>query len=144
MNFKFAEKINPAPEALEFEKALEIAIVKLEKLPTTDFHTVQNMTFIEQTEAVVDWIDKFYQMASQNKPIKAFYFEINEFDINTDMWFIDAFSYSKDGGLNLEDIEHMDWLCDYDIVNIIYKIMKEQRPYENPQMSYVSADPVTA
>lgn len=43
--------------------------------------------------------------------VKALYFELNEFDINADLWFIDCFAFSKDGGLDLED---MDWLCSYD------------------------------
>ncbi|MFB9861911.1 hypothetical protein [Rufibacter immobilis] len=34
---------------------------------------------------------------------------MNEFDINTNTWYIDGFAFSEDGGLNLED---MDWLCD--------------------------------
>ena len=34
---------------------------------------------------------------------------MNEFDINTDIWYIDGFSYDKDGGLDLDDME---WLAD--------------------------------
>jgi len=117
MNFEFAKKINPELESLKFEKVFKIAIAELEKIPSTDFHAVQNMTFIEQVDAVVNWIDKFYQTASQSNLIKAFYFEMNEFDVNTDMWFIEGFSYNKDGGLNLENLEHMDWLCDYHAIS---------------------------
>ena len=56
------------------------------------------------------WIDNFYQVISKKFEIKAFYFEMNEFDINTDTWYIDGFSYGKDGGLDLDD---MDWLSDF-------------------------------
>ena len=111
MNFEFAEKINPHLEKLDFKKALEIATAELQKLPNTDFHSVLSATLTEQAEEVADWIEEFYQKASKKKKVKALYFEMNEFDINTDMWFIDGFSFSKDGGLDLED---MDWLCDYD------------------------------
>ena len=114
MNFEFAEKINPTLEALEFKKALQIVTGELAKLPVTDFHVIVDITFLDQVESAVDWINDFYQIASKNKVVKALYFEMNEFDINTDMWFFDGFSYGEDGGLNLEDVQHMDWLCDYD------------------------------
>ena len=110
MNFEFAEKINPYLEKLDFEKAVEIATTELKKLPETDFHTILGVTLTEQAEEIADWIDEFYQKASKKKKVKALYFEMNEFDINTDLWFFDGFSYSKDGGLDLDD---MDWLCDY-------------------------------
>jgi len=111
MNFEFAEKINPHLEKSDFMKAIKVATTELQKLPDTDFHLILDITLIEQAEEVADWIDEFYQKASKKKKVKALYFEMNEFDINTDMWFIEGFSYSKDGGLDLED---MDWLCDYD------------------------------
>ena len=44
--------------------------------------------------------------------MKALYFEMNEFDINTTHWYIDGVALSKDGGLDLSDME---WLCDYEI-----------------------------
>ncbi len=36
---------------------------------------------------------------------------MNEFDINTDIWYIDGFAFNQDGGLDLEDME---WLCDFE------------------------------
>jgi len=114
MNFEFAEKINPKLAALAFEEALEIATFALEKLPVTGFHEVLGLTFANQVEEVSDWIDEFYQMASAERAVGALYFEMNEFDINTDMWYIDGFSFSVDGGLDVEDATYMDWLCDYD------------------------------
>ena len=114
MNFEFAEKINSHLERMDFKKALEIATIELQKLPNTDFHSILSVTITKQAEKIADWIEEFYQKASKKKKVKALYFEMNEFDINTDMWFVDGFSYSKDGGLELED---MDWLCDYDTDN---------------------------
>jgi hypothetical protein len=110
MNFEFAEKINPYLEKLNFKKALEIAVNELQKIPNTDFHSIINISLIMQAEKVADWINEFYQNASKKSRVKAFFFGMNEFDINTDMWFIDGFSYSNDGGLNLD----MDWLHDSD------------------------------
>lgn len=111
MNFNFADKINPYLSKLDFEKALTIAETELRRLPITDFHDVLNKSLIDQTDDLVSWIDNFYNMASAENKVKAMYFEMNEFDINTSLWFIDGFAFSTDGGLDVDD---MDWLSDYD------------------------------
>ena len=111
MNFQFAEKINLHLEKLDFKKALEIAVTEMQKLPKTDFHSIIGVTLAKQAGKVAEWVDGFYRKASKENKIDALYFEMNEFDINTDIWFIDGFSYSKDGGLDLEDME---WLSDWD------------------------------
>jgi hypothetical protein len=110
MNFEFAEKINPYLEKLNFKKALEIAIKELQKIPNTDFHSIIKVSLIMQAEKVAEWINEFYQKASKKSKVKSFFFGMNEFDINTDMWYIDGYSYSNDGGLNSD----MDWLFDDD------------------------------
>jgi hypothetical protein len=111
MNFDFAEKINPDLEKLDFEKAISIGETELQKLPTTDFHAIIGKTLTEQAESLATWVDNFYKIASKKLDIKSLYFEMNEFDINTDTWHIDSFAFSQDGGLDLEDME---WLCDFD------------------------------
>jgi hypothetical protein len=110
MNFEFAQQINPSLENLEFSKALDIAETALTKIPMTEFHSVLGQSFINQADSLATWVDKFHQAISKKMNIKALYFEMNEFDINTDTWYIDGFSYDKDGGLDLDDME---WLCDF-------------------------------
>ncbi len=109
MNFDFAEVINPYLEKLEFEKAISIAENKLNAIPITDFHEIIGKSLSNQVEDLTDWIEKFYSIITKKNKIKSLYIEMNEFDINTDKWFLDCFAYEEDGGLNLED---MDWLCD--------------------------------
>lgn len=111
MNFDFAEQINPELEKLDFEKAISIGETELKKLPTTDFHSIIGKTLTEQAENLAAWVDNFYKIASKKLDIKSLYFEMNEFDINTDSWYINSFAYSQDGGLDLED---MDWLGDFE------------------------------
>jgi hypothetical protein len=110
MNFEFAQQINPSLENLDFLKALDIAETALNKIPSTEFHSVLGLSFINQSNNLETWIDDFYHRISKKINIKALYFEMNEFDINTDSWYIDGFSYEKDGGLDLDDME---WLCDF-------------------------------
>ena len=111
MNFEFTEQINPDLEQLNFEKALNIAETELRKIPTTDFHYVLEKSLVGQADDLASWVENFYNIATKKNKVAALYFEMNEFDINTDHWYIDSFAFSKDGGLDLEDME---WLCDFD------------------------------
>jgi len=109
MNFDFALEINPFLEKGHFSKAIDLAETNLKKFPPTVFHDIIGKSLLHHTDNLVSWIDDFYNEASENTDIKALYFEMNEFDINTDEWYVNSFSYDKDGGLNLDDME---WLCD--------------------------------
>ncbi|PZR07810.1 MAG: hypothetical protein DI539_23235 [Flavobacterium psychrophilum] len=111
MNFDFAEQINPDLEKLDFKKAISTGETELQKLPTTAFHSIIGKTLTGQAESLAVWVDNFYKIASKKLDIKSLYFEMNEFDINTDAWYIDCFAFSQDGGLDLEDME---WLCNFE------------------------------
>jgi hypothetical protein len=111
MNFEFAEQINPILEQLDFDKALLISENELRKIPTTDFHLVLDKSLVGQAEDLAFWVEDFYNKATKKNRVSTLYFEMNEFDINTDHWYIDSFAFSNDGGLDLEDME---WLCDFD------------------------------
>lgn len=107
MNFEFANQINPRLTEGDFTGALKIGESELSKIPQTDFHHMLGKSLLNQTDSLVDWIDSFYNQISNKVKIAALYFELNEFDINTDEWYIDGFAYEQDGGL--DDIE---WLTD--------------------------------
>ncbi len=109
MNFKFAEQINPDIENFDFSKALNIGETALKQIPMTDFHFVIGQSLIHEADSLVTWIDNFYKLTLKKIDIKALYFEMNEFDINTGTWYIDGFAFNEDGGLDLYDME---WLCD--------------------------------
>ncbi|WP_421798239.1 hypothetical protein [Haliscomenobacter sp.] len=111
MNFEFAKQINSYLEQHNFDKALNIAQTALRKIPTTTFHTVLDKSLVAHADDLASWVEDFYNLATKKNKVEALYFEMNEFDINTDLWYIDCFSYSNDGGLNLDDME---WLCDFD------------------------------
>ena len=110
MNFKFADKINPHLEKLDFTRALDIAESKLKETAHSEFHAVLGQSLVHQAEDVAEWVDRFFTACSARFPVKALYFEMIEFDINTDEWNIDGFAYDQDGGLDPDDVE---WLVDY-------------------------------
>ncbi|AMJ65876.1 hypothetical protein [Hymenobacter sp. PAMC 26628] len=109
MNFEFAEQINNELEKFHFNEASRVAESELEIIPSTDFHTILEKSMNVQAKELAAWIEKFYKSTSKSINIKAMYFEMIEFDINTDIWSIDGFAFDKDGGLDLNDME---WLCD--------------------------------
>lgn len=109
MNFDFAELINSDLENLDFEKAISTAEKELEKIDETEFHDIIGKQFTNPIDDLVNWVDNFYKEISKKIEIKAMYFEMNEFDINTDVWYIDGIAYKEDGGLDLDDME---WLSD--------------------------------
>lgn len=111
MNFEFAEQINPDLELLNFEKALNIAQAELSKLPKTKFHNILDKTLVGQADDLASWVEDFFILATKKNKVETLYFEMNEFDINTDLWYIDSFAFNNDGGLDLDDME---WLCDFD------------------------------
>lgn len=110
MNVEFAEQINPELEKFNFSKAVTIAEEALEKIAVTVFHAILKNSLLHHTKELAEWIEDFYQTASGKYDIQTLYFEMVEFDTNTDIWYIDGFAYDADGGLNLEDME---WLCDF-------------------------------
>lgn len=111
MNFDFAEQINPDLEKLDFDKALNIAQTELRKIPTTEFHSVLDKSLVGQADALASWVENLYNFATKKNKVKTLYFEMNEFDINTNYWYIDSFASNKDGGLHFEGME---WLCYFD------------------------------
>ena len=140
MNFEFAEQINPHLERLNFDKAINIAETELRKIPATDFHYVLDKSLIEQADDLASWVENFYVIATKKNKIEALYFEMTEFDINTDLWYIDGFAFSIDGGLHLNDME---WLCGFDTdsqteTGTVFKIdgyEKLQTAFENVELS---------
>ncbi|MCC6723386.1 MAG: hypothetical protein IT258_02670 [Saprospiraceae bacterium] len=109
MNFEFAEKLNPLLAQLEFAKAIDLAEVELRKLPATEFQEVLGKSLVSHADSLANWIEEFFQKSSVKINVKSFYVELNEFDINTEQWYLDCFAFSEDGGLDLDDME---WLCD--------------------------------
>ncbi|HWK08346.1 MAG TPA: hypothetical protein VNS58_32190 [Puia sp.] len=113
MNFDFAQQINPELKLLNFKNALDIAENKLIALPESAFHAVLGQSLVSQADDLATWIDVFYTKAAAKISVKALYFEMNEFDINTDEWFIDGFAYEQDGGPDPLDMEWItDWQAD--------------------------------
>lgn len=141
MNFDFAEKINPYLEKLDFQKAISIGEAELQKIAKTDFHSIIGKGLTQHADSLADWVDNFCKAAKNKLDIKSIYFEMNEFDINTDTWYIDSFAYNHDGGLDPDD---MDWLSDFDIYSQTETETDFQiRGFEQLQTAFETVEPDT-
>lgn len=110
MNFTFAEKLNPFLQNFDFSQAIELAEKQLTDIPETDFHDIIGKSLTHHANDFAEWIEEFYEKSCEGNTITCLYFELNEFDLNTDCWYIDAFAYNEDGGMNLDNME---WLSNY-------------------------------
>lgn len=136
MNFEFAKQINLDLEQLNFDKAISTAETELRKLPKSDFHSVLGKSLNAQADDLAIWTENFYGVAVKKNKVGTLYFEMNEFDVNTEHWYIDSFAFSTDGGLDPDDME---WLCDFDTdsrteTETVFKIEgfeKLQEAFEN-------------
>ena len=126
MNFDFASKINPHLEKFDFESALGIAENALKEIPHTIFHFVIDKSLTHHVSNLSDWIDEFYRESILEYDIESLYFEMIEFDINTDTWLIDGFGFTFDGGL-----EDTNWLCDVKTMTQKPFILEGYEPLQN-------------
>ncbi|UOG76520.1 hypothetical protein MTX78_07945 [Hymenobacter tibetensis] len=107
MNFEYSEAINPYLEEAKFDQAIQFAKSKLAAVPASPFHSVLDKSMLSLADGLCSWIDDFYNAIASNSSIQALYFELTEFDINTEVWSIEGFAYAQDGGL-----EDPEWLTD--------------------------------
>jgi hypothetical protein len=104
------EKINNLVSTNQLDKAIRLTEEKLAILPQTDFHKIIGRNLLHLTEQLINYIDKFYDIAQNEIEVQAIYSEMNGFTINYDLWFIDLFAFTECGGL-----DDLDWLADFEV-----------------------------
>ncbi|SDX37807.1 hypothetical protein [Hymenobacter psychrophilus] len=109
VNFEFAKLLNSYLLRGEIAQAIELAENQLAAIPLSPFHQIAGRSLLDQTHTLCHWADEFHRSVDVNQPVKALYFELTEFDVNTDEWAIDGFAYTADYGLATAE----DWLPDY-------------------------------
>jgi len=80
----------------------------LAALPLSPFHIVIDLSITNSPAEVAAHFDAFFRQEANRFKIAAAYTEMNEFDINPDLWFFDVFAFTNYGG-NRE----YDWLSDW-------------------------------
>jgi hypothetical protein len=111
MSFEYADKVNHFLKKLDFVGALEVAEDGLCGQHQSPFHSILGRTFTNSLESFSTWIAEFIEDCPAEIEPAAIYFEMNEFDIYTDLWYISACLFSKDR-IGSSDL---DWLGDFNL-----------------------------
>lgn len=107
MYAKFASRISHDLLMYDFPRALDTAEAALKKIPATPFHAVLGLSMVSNADELAAWIDGFYQQVKGRLAVRALYLELNEFAVHTEEWYAEAFSYPRDYGTLIFDL---DWL----------------------------------
>ncbi|MBF0231357.1 MAG: hypothetical protein HQK63_17485 [Desulfamplus sp.] len=128
--FEIASKIQPYIKEDDIDSSINIVVNELEKIPNTPFHNVVNCKFRNRPEEIADHIADFIQKEREQIDIKSVYIEMNDFDINPDIWFFDIFAYKIHGGH-----DDYDWLANWHSDNYssiaLTGLEELQKIYEN-------------
>lgn len=107
MNFDLIEEIDAYIKKGNLKEAIQRCESKLEGLEVTYFHPIIRQDLLHHTSRLAQWLEEFYLKVSMIIQVQALYLEMNGFDVNTDMWYIDGFAYKQIG--TSEDFE---WLTE--------------------------------
>jgi hypothetical protein len=78
----------------------------LASLPATEYHKAAARSWLPQTEEAARWLADFYRKARRKLQPRAIYCEMNSFEINPDVWYVDGFAYDFFG-----EPADPGWLC---------------------------------
>ena len=107
--YRIQEEILDFIKSKDIDRAIAHCEEQFKLLPKTDYHRALGRDWLHQTQAMSDWIGSFYEKASQKISVRTIYCEMNRFEINTDMWYVDALAYDV-----FESMDRMsDWLSDW-------------------------------
>jgi hypothetical protein len=80
----------------------------LRRQSPTLFAPLVDLDFLHHTENAAAFLIEFVHAARETIDLQAIYFEMNGFDINTDLWWFSGFGYETEG-----DIWDLEWLADW-------------------------------
>ncbi len=92
-------------QRMQLNKAIEKCELFIASLKPTEYHAVLRRDWQEQTSEAAAWLFDFYRAALADIDVQALYCEMNRFDINTDLWYLDAFAYDFVG-----EADDLGWL----------------------------------
>jgi len=128
--FEIANQITPDVRKGDIYSSISTVISELNKIPDTPFHNILNLSFKNKPQEIADYIAEFIEKERERIDIKSVYIEMNDFDINPDIWFFDLFAYKIHGGH-----DDYDWLSNWHSDNCesiaLVGLEELQKIYEN-------------
>lgn len=109
MNFELAKKVSKFLSEDDLQGAIAMVETELKSQIRSDFDQLMGISLLKQKNKLARYISKFHKTVSGKMDVGAIYVEMNDFSINWDMWFVDAFAYAQFGGT-----DDLDWLGDWE------------------------------
>lgn len=106
VNPKLLRKVQNLLDKGKLTTAIELCEAALSKEATTKYHAAIGRTWIAQVDEVAHWLTSSYKRAARSISVRSLYVEMNRFDINHDLWYLDVFAYDIFGGS-----ADLDWLA---------------------------------
>jgi hypothetical protein len=106
--FQLQDELMPVLHAGDTVHCERRVAEELAKLPLLPFHIAIDLSITISPADVAAYFDAFIRQQADHFKIAAVYTEMNEFDINPDLWFFSAFAFTQYGGHN-----NYDWLSDW-------------------------------
>ena len=109
LSWRLQTEAEPWLRAGELLRCDQLFCEALCTLPESPFHVVLNLQFRTSPILLACYFDEFLETVCSRRKIGAAYAEMNSFDINTDLWYFNLFTYQFYGGH-----ADYDWLAHWD------------------------------
>jgi len=104
---RYESKIRKFVKLGDFAAAIQLLESALAAEPPSPFESAAGLSWLKQAPAAAAWLEGVVADAPAGQ-VKAIYFEMNRFEINTSAWSIDAFTYDQIG-----DPASLEWLAHF-------------------------------
>lgn len=84
-------------------------IAQMQSIPPSPFHIALDLAISNDPAHAAEHFDRFFLAEGQRFKVAAAYTEMNDFDVNPDLWYCDLFAYTTYGA---HENYHYEWLCE--------------------------------
>src|SRR5215472_6979035 len=108
LRIELVHRLLPLLRAADLDSCERAIIAKMQSLKPSPFHIALDLLISNDPEHTAEHFDRFFLAESQRFKVAAAYTEMNDFDINPDLWYCDLFAYRTFGG---HENCNYEWLC---------------------------------
>jgi hypothetical protein len=108
LRIEIVPRLLPLLRAGDLDACERAIIAQMQSLPHSPFHIALDLAISNDPVHAAEHFDRFFLTEAQRFKVAAASTEMNDFDINPDLWYCDLFAYTTFGGHENYDYE---WLC---------------------------------
>ena len=94
LRIELVHRLLPLLRAADLDSCERAIIAKMQSLKPSPFHIALDLLISNDPEHTAEHFDRFFLAESQRFKVAAAYTEMNDFDINPDLWYCDLFAYT--------------------------------------------------